>query len=67
MLTLLYEALSSKLGIVVQTSDPERTRMALYSERRKRADPLLDRVSICIPPFSSTELWLVRTGAKDAS
>ena len=67
LLTLLYEALASPLGIVVQTTDPERTRMALYAERRKRADPALSALAICLPPFSTSELWLVRKPTTDAT
>lgn len=64
MLTLLYEALTSPLGIVISTPEPERTRMQLYAERKARADPALDCISICLPPFSTSELWLVKTQAK---
>lgn len=57
----LYRALSSRFGIVVHTSDPERTRQRLYQARTKAQTPAFKELSIT-PSRSSpnSEIWIVR-------
>lgn len=59
----LYAALRSPLGIVLETSDPERLRQRLYAIRRKHEDfvPL----SFIISPFNGADLWIVNKGSSD--
>lgn len=59
MLELLYEALRSPLGIVVQSEDPEALRARLYKLRVK--DPELACLSFVISPLNPTsDLWILR-------
>ena len=60
MLDLLYEALASPYGIVVESTDPLLLRTKLYSERRK--DPSFNRLSFVLSPTNPTsELWILIT------
>lgn len=55
----LYQALNSELGIVIETSDPERLRQKLYAERKK--DPDLARISINISRTQpESQIWLTK-------
>lgn len=56
---LLYEALHSEFGVKVETDDPEFLRQKLYKLRKESA--LFTPLSFVISPFSSTELWIVKT------
>ncbi len=61
---LLYDALRSPLGIVVETTDPERLRQRLYAIRREAEDfvPL----SFVISPLNGVDLWILNKGGPDA-
>lgn len=55
----LYQALNSELGIVIETTDPERLRQKLYAERKK--DPDLARISINISRTQpESQIWLTK-------
>lgn len=59
LIELLYRALEAPLGIVVRTSDPERTRARFYAARKH--SPAFEAVSIKPSHTNpSEELWLVR-------
>ena len=57
--SLLFAAINSPLGIIVQTSDPERLRQKLYPLRK--ANPAFSCLHFVIPPTNSgTRLWVVK-------
>lgn len=59
LIAYLYEALSSEVGIRLQTSDPERLRQKLYALRKQDED--LKALSFVISPTNPTaELWIVK-------
>ena len=61
-LEILYEAYRSELGIVVQTSDPEKLRQRFYAVRK--ADPDLACLSFRISPTSpESELFIIKKKA----
>lgn len=61
LIEFLYRALDSKLGIVLRTSDVERTRARLYAVRRETCNPAFDELVICPSrTLPDTHLWLVR-------
>lgn len=56
-----YEALGSALGIIVETSDPQRYRAKMYALRSEANDPMLEGISIVISPTNpATHVWLVK-------
>lgn len=56
---LLYQALASPFGIVVQASPLERVRQVFY--RARKEDPEFERIAILQSPLSPTDqLWLVK-------
>lgn len=59
LIDYLYQALRSEIGIVVETSDPEKLRQKLYAERKK--DPDLACISINISRTQpESQLWLIK-------
>jgi hypothetical protein len=58
MLELLYEALNSPLGIIVETNDVQRLRAKLYPLRA--ADPALACLSFVESRTHPNQLYLVR-------
>lgn len=58
MLELLYEATNSKLGIVIQTSDPQRLRAKLYTLRRDNED--FQCLSFVPSPLVPDHLWIIK-------
>lgn len=57
----LYEALGTPLGIVVNTSDPEKLRQKLYRLRDAADDPMLKDLSIVISPtMPGSQVWIVK-------
>jgi hypothetical protein len=61
LIHLLYEALASPYGKVVETSDVERLRQALYKARRDSNDVSLDCLAFCQSPTNPEgELWIVK-------
>jgi hypothetical protein len=60
LLDLLYEALNSESGIVVETNSPERLRAKLYVEKKKDSD--FECLSFSISRTSpESELLIVKT------
>lgn len=58
---LLYSALRSEVGIIVQTNDPERLRQRLYRVRKE--DPELADLSFKLSPTApASELWIIKKG-----
>ena len=57
---LLYDALRTPLGTVIQTEDPERLRQRLYAIRREYAE--FTQLSFVISPINGADLWIVNKG-----
>lgn len=57
---LLYDALRTPLGTVIQTEDPERLRQQLYPIRRESSD--FTQLSFVISPINGLDLWIVNKG-----
>jgi hypothetical protein len=55
-----YSALASKIGVVIQTDNPDLCIQKLYAARRAAGDPDLDGISIIRAPNSPNELWLLK-------
>ena len=64
LISLLYEALAADIGIVVETSDPDRLRQRLYAERKKSLE--FDQLSFVISPMNSKDLWILNKGGSNA-
>lgn len=60
---LLYAALHTPRGIVVETEDPERLRQKLYGLRRESED--FAQLSFVISPINGLDLWIVNKGNSD--
>lgn len=60
---LLYDALRTPLGTVIQTEDPERLRQKLYAIRRDSED--FKPLSFVISPLNPGDLWIVNKGNTD--
>lgn len=60
---LLYDALRTPLGTVIQTEDPERLRQKLYGIRRESED--FAALSFVISPINGLDLWIVNKGNSD--
>jgi hypothetical protein len=59
LIDLLYRAANAEFGIIVETSDVERLRQKLYTERKK--DPALANISINVSRTQpETQLWIVK-------
>lgn len=64
----LYEALGTPLGVVVQTSDPEKLRQRLYRLRDAADDPMLKELSFVISPtVPQAHVWIVKRKANVAN
>jgi hypothetical protein len=60
MLELLFEALMSEYGVVVECDEPLRLRAKLYTERVK--DPQFKCLSFALSPDNpKSELWIIKT------
>lgn len=57
---LLYQALASKWGIIVESEDPPSARSQFYAARKKHNDPALARVSVTILEDQPNRLYLVK-------
>lgn len=55
---LLYAALHSELGTVIQTEDADRLRQRLYGVRKESED--FTALSFVISPINGLDLWIVR-------
>lgn len=63
-LEILYDALRSEIGVVVETEDTEKLRAKLYAIRQSRIadDPLLGDLSFVLDPTQpKTRLWVLRS------
>lgn len=61
---ILYEALTTPLGLVVETPDPVHLRQKLY--QAKAADPAFKDLAILTSRTApNSELWIVKKGATD--
>lgn len=58
--TLLYEAVNSPLGTVVETPDPEFLRQKLYAVRKQSPD--FANLSFVISPLNGKDLWIINKG-----
>lgn len=66
MIELLYQALYSPLGIVVESESPERLRQKLYPLRKEREE--LSCLSFVISPTNpATDLWIIKQGNSNGS
>lgn len=61
---LLYDALRTPLGTVIETEDPERLRQKLYAIRKESSD--FTQLSFVISPINGLDLWIVNKGNADA-
>lgn len=59
LLELLYAAIHSTYGIVVESKDPERLRQKLYPLRKERPE-LLCLAFIISPLNPQSDLWIVK-------
>lgn len=65
ILDLLYRALHSKYGIVVETNNLENLRQRLYKVRRESEDPDLAALTLRPSPTDpETQLWIIRSDAQ---
>jgi hypothetical protein len=55
---LLYRALGSELGVVVETNDPERLRQRLYALRKEI--PEGSQLAFLISPLNPQDLWIIK-------
>jgi len=60
MLDLWYKALSSPVGVEIQCSDAEKIRQRLYAARAKVQDEDLSGLAVCVSPFDTTKLWIIK-------
>lgn len=57
---LLYDALRTPFGTVIQTEDAERLRQRLYGIRKECED--FASLSFVISPINGLDLWIVNKG-----
>lgn len=60
---LLYDALRTPLGLVVETDSAERLRQKLYAIRK--ANPDFTPLSFVISPMNGSDLWILNKGGSD--
>lgn len=58
--SLWYEALSSSLGVVVETNDVDLCKAKLYALRRAVNDPDLSALSIVVSPNVPNQVWIIK-------
>lgn len=58
-LELLYAAVHSELGVVVETDNAEFLRQKLYPLRKE--DPAFASLSFLISPINGSDLWIIKT------
>lgn len=65
---LLYEALSTELGIVIECDDPQSTIGRLEALRKELKDPDLAMISVLSSPTNpGKEVWLVKRSIPNAT
>ena len=62
-LEVLYDALRSPFGTVVETDDAERLRQKLYALRR--SSPEFEPLAFVISPMNGSDLWILNKGKTD--
>lgn len=65
-LDLLYSAIDSPIGVLVETNNVERLQARLYKVRRDHveSDPRLANISLKPSPISpTTQLWIINKNA----
>lgn len=60
LLSLLYQALASQVGIECEVSDFALGRQQLYSARRQAGDPSLACLQLRQHPRNANLLWIVK-------
>jgi hypothetical protein len=61
LLSLMYQAMDSPLGIIVVVSDVAEAKQAFQQVRKESGDSALRALSLISSPFApETELWLVK-------
>lgn len=55
---LLYDALRTPFGTVIETDDPEKLRQRLYAVRKESPD--FTDLAFIISPMNGLDLWIVR-------
>lgn len=60
LLSLLFQALSSRFGIVCKVDNFALGRQQLYSTRRQSGDPSLDCLQFRQSPKAEDEIWIVK-------
>lgn len=63
LLEVMYDALRSPLGIVVETDDAERLRQKLYAIRRENEE--FEPLAFVISPMNGSDLWILNKGKTD--
>lgn len=58
---LLYQALTSPLGIIVLHDNPISAKSTFYAKRKKHGDPALDAITIKLLEDQPDRLYLVNT------
>lgn len=58
LVELMYAAIHSEFGVVIETSDPERLRQKLYPLRKKNPD--FDPLAFVISPLNPQDLWIIK-------
>lgn len=61
---ILYDALRSPYGLVVETNDAELFRQRAYKIRKD--SPALASLSFIISPTNGLDIWIVNKGAANA-
>ena len=64
LVNLLWEAVHSPFGIIVETNDAERLRQKLYPLRKD--DPSFTPLAFVISPMNGRDLWILKKGGSDA-
>lgn len=59
-----YAALHSAHGVVIESSNVDRTIQQLYQARKAAGDPALSPLSVTRSPVSPTQIWIYRREAK---
>lgn len=60
LMEILYDAIRSPFGLVIETSDAERLRQKLYALRKDNPD--LAALSFIISPLNGSDLWVLNKG-----
>lgn len=62
-LTLLYQALGSDIGIIVETNNREKLKQRLYAARAAASDTTLAKLTLITSPTNTKHLWIVKKEA----